>query len=45
MEKIGKENKMRNVREKFPQIYEKEKKNENKKFNETKRNRTQFIFI
>ena len=40
MEKIGKENKMRNVREKFPGVYEKENENENKKFNETKRNRT-----
>lgn len=28
MEKIGKENKMRNVREKFSGVYEKENKNE-----------------
>lgn len=40
MKKIGKENKMRNAREKFPGVYEKENKNENKEFNETKRNRT-----
>lgn len=33
MEKIGKENKMRNVREKFSGVYEKENKNKNEKFN------------